>query len=81
MPPGRGCRADAPARPRLLPLPDVRQTTAYARGAASLQAVLAYYGIDARQDTLIADVGTDAAIGTRWWEIVRDAEARGLAAD
>jgi hypothetical protein len=42
-----GAAADAPARPRLLPLLDVRQTTVYACGAAALQAVLAYYGIDA----------------------------------
>ena len=41
-----GAAADAPAHPRLLPLPDVRQTTVYACGAAALQAVLAYYGID-----------------------------------
>ena len=76
-----GAAADAPVRPRLLPLPDVRQTTVYACGAAALQAVLAYYGIDARQDTLIAELGTNETVGTRWWEIVRDAEARGLRAE
>jgi hypothetical protein len=34
-----------------------------------------------RQDTLIVELGTNATIGTRWWEIVRDAEARGLEAE
>jgi hypothetical protein len=67
-------------RPRLLPLPDVRQHAVYACGAGALQAVLAYYGIDARQDTLMARLGTNAEIGTRWWEIVRVASEHGLAA-
>ena len=45
---------DATTRPRLLPLPDVRQHTNYACGAGALQAVLAYYGVDVRGDTLMA---------------------------
>ena len=62
----------------LLPLPDVRQHTVYACGAGALQAVLAYYGIDARQDTLMAELGTNPDIGTRWWEVVRVAKAYGV---
>jgi predicted double-glycine peptidase len=73
--------ADATVRPRLLPLPDVRQHAVYACGAGALQAVLAYYGIDARQDALMAELGTDEEIGTRWWEIVRLAGEKGLEAE
>jgi predicted double-glycine peptidase len=63
--------AAAAGGPRLLAMPDVRQHTVYACGAAALQAVLAYYGINARQDTLMQRLGTDPEIGTRWWEIER----------
>lgn len=70
--------ADPAAPPGLLSLPDVRQDTVYACGAGALQAVLAYYGIDARQDTLIEKLGTNAKVGTRWWEIVRVAKSYGL---
>ena len=71
---------DVPLPARLLALPDVRQHTVYACGAGALQAVLAYYGIDARQDTLMAALGTDEEIGTRWWEIVRVAGTYGVEA-
>jgi predicted double-glycine peptidase len=72
-----------PGKPRadphvLLPVPNVRQFTAYACGAAALQAILAYYGVDVRQDTLIQQLGTNESDGTRYWEIVRVAEEYGL---
>lgn len=70
--------AAAAGGPRMLAMPDVRQHTVYACGAAALQAVLAYYGIDSRQDTLMAKLGTDRKIGTRWWEIERVAGEYGL---
>jgi ABC-type bacteriocin/lantibiotic exporter with double-glycine peptidase domain len=66
------------ARARLMRLPDVRQHTAYACGAAALQAVLAYHGIDARGDELMDELGTDPVVGTRWWEIKRVAERHKL---
>ena len=66
--------------PRMLAMPDVRQHTVYACGAAALQAILAYYGINARQDTLMQKLGTDPEIGTRWWEIERIAREYGLTA-
>src|SRR5687768_8367150 len=48
--PERAGVADGPGRlPELLPLPDVRQHTSYACGAAALQAVLAYYGLNDSQ--------------------------------
>jgi ABC-type bacteriocin/lantibiotic exporter with double-glycine peptidase domain len=62
----------------LLPVPNVRQYAAYACGAAALQAILAYYGIDVRQDTLIRQLGTNEVDGTRYWEIVRVAKEYGL---
>jgi predicted double-glycine peptidase len=65
---------------RLLAMPDVRQHTVYACGAAALQAIIAYYGGDARQDTLMRELGTDPKIGTRYWEIVRVAGQYGLTA-
>jgi predicted double-glycine peptidase len=73
----------APGVPRadptvLLAVPNVRQHTAYACGAAALQSILAYYGVDVRQDTLIRQLGTNEADGTRYWEIVRVAKEYGL---
>jgi predicted double-glycine peptidase len=62
----------------LLPVPEVRQHTPSACGAAALQAILAYYGIDVRQDTLIQKLGTNEAEGTRYREIVRVAQEYGL---
>jgi predicted double-glycine peptidase len=47
---------DAPARLRLLPLPDVRQHTTYACGAGALQAVLAYRAGSANSDRGIGGV-------------------------
>ena len=43
----------------LLAMPEVRQHTDYACGAAALQSILAYYGIDVRQDTLMEKLGTN----------------------
>lgn len=64
----------------LLPMPEVRQHTAYACGAAALQAILAYYGIDVRQDVLMQKLGTNERDGTKYWEIVRVAREYGLTA-
>lgn len=62
----------------LLQVPNVRQHTVYACGAAALQAVLAYYGIDVRQDTLMEKLGTSEVDGTSYKEIVRVAQEYGL---
>jgi predicted double-glycine peptidase len=62
----------------LLPVPEVRQHTAYACGAAALQAILAYYDIDVRQDVLIQKLDTNEHDGTKYWEIVRVAREYGL---
>lgn len=42
--------ASCTARPREIALPDVRQSTDYTCAAAALMSVLAYYGIEARED-------------------------------
>jgi len=62
----------------LLTMPDVRQTTVYACGDAALQAVLAYYNIDARQDTLMSKAETTETDGTHYWEIAKVAQTYGL---
>jgi predicted double-glycine peptidase len=64
----------------LLSVPEVRQHTDYSCGAAALQAVLAYYGIDVREDTLMQKLGTNEIDGTKYWEIVRVAREYGLTA-
>jgi predicted double-glycine peptidase len=61
-------------------MPEVRQHTDYACGAAALQSILAYYGIDVRQDTLMEKLGTNETEGTKYWEIVRVAREYGLTA-
>jgi predicted double-glycine peptidase len=62
----------------LLDVPNVRQHTAYACGAAALQAILAYYDHDVRQDTLMAKLGTNKVDGTTYWNIIRVAQEYGL---
>ncbi|MDZ4132390.1 MAG: C39 family peptidase [Dethiobacteria bacterium] len=49
---------------RVLNLPDVRQSTGYTCGAASLQAVLFYYGLDYRESTLAEYAGASKDAGT-----------------
>lgn len=49
---------------RLLPVPDVRQSTIYSCGASALQAVLMYYGEEFREDELMRRLGTDCDDGT-----------------
>lgn len=66
--------------PNLLPLPDVRQSTPYSCGAAALQSVLAYWGIEIREDQLMELLGTDPEIGTPPRAIVTAAESMGLKA-
>jgi predicted double-glycine peptidase len=65
----------------LLTVPDVRQDTDYSCGASALQAVLAYWGIDVRESTLIKALRTDPKNGTRPEEIIRVARDYGLRAE
>jgi predicted double-glycine peptidase len=45
-------------------VPDVRQSTPFSSGAASLQAVLNYWGTDQREDELVPLLGTTPEEGT-----------------
>ena len=65
----------------LLNIPDVRQSTAYSCGAAALQAVLSYYGIDKRERALMDMLRTTEEAGTSPENIVRVAADLGLLAD
>ncbi len=62
-------------------VPDVRQSTGYTCGAAALQAVLAYWGIDEREDRLAARLRSTPEQGTHPDDIVRGARELGLTAD
>ncbi len=67
--------------PRLLEgVPDVRQSTAYSCGAAALQAVMLYYGIEEREDSLMRELKTNPDTGTSPGDILRVARASGLRA-
>jgi hypothetical protein len=72
--------ACAGGRPRELAVPDVRQATDYTCSASALQAVLAYYGIEAREDVLARELGATPEDGAPPEAIVRVAIARGLRA-
>jgi len=62
-------------------IPDVRQSTNYSCGAAALQAVLSYFGIDKRERTLMDMLKTTEENGTSPENIVRVAKELGLQAD
>ncbi len=62
-------------------VPDVRQSTGYTCGAAALQAVLSYWGIDEREDRLAARLHSTPEAGTHPLDIVRVAREFGLTAD
>jgi hypothetical protein len=74
------------ASPAILPsllstVPDVRQSTGYTCGAAALQAVLAHWGTQEREDRLAARLHSTPEAGTHPLEIVRVAREFGLTAD
>jgi predicted double-glycine peptidase len=62
-------------------VPDVRQSTTYSCGAAALQAVLSYYGIDKREKALMDMLKTTEEVGTSPDNIARVAKELGLQAD
>jgi hypothetical protein len=74
------------ASPAILPsllstVPDVRQSTGYTCGASALQAVLAHWGTQEREDRLAARLHSTPEAGTHPLEIVRVAREFGLTAD
>ncbi len=64
-----------------LALPDVRQSTGWTCSAAALQAVLAYYGVDEREDRLSRELGATPESGAPPPAILRVARAHGLTAE
>ncbi len=77
---GAPAGAPAPAPARELAVPDVRQATDYTCSASALQAVLAYYGIEKREDELAKELEVDPEEGAPPEAIVRVAIAHGLTA-
>lgn len=76
----------SPSSPSSLPsflstVPDVRQSTGYTCGASALQAVLAYWGTEEREDRLAALLHSTPEAGTHPLDIVRVAREFGLTAD
>lgn len=61
-----------------LAVPDVRQATEYTCSASALQAVLAYYGIEQREDQLATELGVTKEDGAPPEAIVRVGKAHGL---
>lgn len=61
-----------------IPVPLMRQSTDYTCGVAALQALLAYYGQDVREDILSKILKADRKNGTRYRNIAGYAEAHGL---
>ncbi|TXT42170.1 MAG: hypothetical protein FD137_2208 [Spirochaetes bacterium] len=74
-----GC-ATAPAPRTMLDIPDVRQSTPYTCGVASALAILGYYGIEAREDSLAERFGTTEESGTSPQQIVAGFVSYGLEA-
>lgn len=62
-------------------VPDIRQGANYSCGAAALQAVLRYWGIDIEEDKLIKLLKTSPEYGTNERDIVRVAKKMGLKAE
>ena len=70
-----------PALSAFASVPDVRQSTDYTCGAAALQAVLAYWGKEEREDRLTARLHGDPELGIHPLDILRVAREFGLSAD
>jgi predicted double-glycine peptidase len=70
-----------PALSAFASVPDVRQSTDYTCGAAALQAVLAYWGKEEREDRLTARLHGDSELGIHPLDILRVAREFGLSAD
>ena len=62
-------------------VPDVRQAEYYSCGAASMQAVLCYWSLDAFETDLRLYLNTTPVHGTYPWDMVRVAEDLGLEAE
>jgi predicted double-glycine peptidase len=75
------CAGTAAPQRHELAVPDVRQATTYTCSASALQAVLAYYGDEKREDQLATELGATPEDGAPPEQITRVARAHGLTAD
>ncbi|HOX22992.1 MAG TPA: C39 family peptidase [Elusimicrobiales bacterium] len=65
----------------IIRVPNIRQATDYTCCVASFQSVLAYYGIELREDELAKELKADPKEGVMTPEVRKAALARGLKAD
>jgi predicted double-glycine peptidase len=70
----------AEATPSLLPVPDVYQSTNYSCGAAAVQSVLAYWGVEVHEKDLWQDLNTTERLGTAPENMLRVLRSHGLQA-
>lgn len=68
---------DCPLPARLIRLPLVRQATDYTCGIGALSSVLAYYGIETREDALAKQLKSDPKNGTAYQRIAKHAQEQG----
>lgn len=68
---------DCPLPPKLIRLPLVRQATDYTCGIGALASILAYYGIETREDELSKKLKSDPKKGTAYQRIADYAQAQG----
>lgn len=61
-------------------VPDIKQSTDYSCGVASLVGVLGYFGKDADEDDLLEEMDIDPEVGVAISEIIKAAESRGIKA-
>lgn len=64
--------------PRMIELHNLRQTYDFDCGAKALQGVLAFYGVEEREDVLLADLSSDPTHGTSLENMTRVARQRGF---
>src|SRR3954470_14623502 len=62
----------------IIRVPLMRQATNYTCGIAALQAILAYYGEDVREDVLARALRANHKDGTRYSNIAKYGQAHGL---
>jgi len=62
----------------LTSVPDVRQSADYSSGASALQAVLAYWGVDSREGSLMKELNSSLECGITPGNLLDVASSRGL---
>lgn len=68
---------ELPLPAKLIKLPLVRQATDYTCGIGALSSVLAYYGIETREDELAKQLKSDPKKGTAYQRIAKYAQEQG----